>query len=63
MEEFTSLVQSLRDKDLTEQQVKDEVTKYLSNKKGSVSEKNNPFAINLYVLGYNSDKNLTTLNR
>ena len=63
LEEFTSLVQSLRDKDLTEQQVKDEVTKYLSNKKGSVSEKNNPFAINLYVLGYNSDKNLTTLNR
>ena len=63
LEEFTSLVQSLRDKDLTEQQVKDEVTKFLANKKSSVSEKNNPFAINLYVLGYNSNKNLTTLNR
>lgn len=25
-------------------------------------EKNNPFAINLYILGYNDNKNLTTLN-
>ena len=63
LEEFTSLVQSLRDKDLTEQQVKDEVSKFLGNKKSSMSEKNNPFAINLYVLGYDSDKNLSTLNR
>ena len=63
LEEFTSLVQSLRDKDLTEQQVKDEVTKFLANKKSSVNEKNNPFAINLYVLGYNSNKNLSNLNR
>ena len=63
LEEFTGLVQSLRDKDLTEQQVKDEVTKFLANKKSSVSEKNNPFAINLYILGYDSNKNLTTLNR
>ena len=63
LEEFTGLVQSLRDKDLTEQQVKDEVTKFLANKKSSVSEKNNPFAINLYILGYDSNKNLTTLNK
>ena len=63
LEEFTSLVQSLRDKDLTEQQVKNEVTKFLGNKKSSVSEKNNPFAINLYILGYNENKNLGNLNR
>ena len=63
LEEFTSLVQSLREKDLTEQQVKDEVTKFLQNKKTSVSEKNNPFAINLYILGYNTNKNLSSLNR
>ena len=63
LEEFTSLVQNLRDKDLTEQQVKEEVAKFLSNKKGLVNEKNNPFAINLYILGYDSNKNITTLNR
>ena len=63
LEEFTSLVQNLRDKNLTEQQVKEEVAKFLSNKKGLVNEKNNPFAINLYILGYDSNKNITTLNR
>ena len=63
LQEFTDLVQSLRDKDLTEQQVKNEVTKYLNNKKNSVNEKNNPFAINLYVLGYNENKNLQELNK
>ena len=31
--------------------------------KGNIDEKNNPFAINLYVLGYDSNKYLNSLNR
>lgn len=37
------------------------VESLFGNKVGS-TEKNNPFAINLYVLGYDSNNNLTTLN-
>ena len=32
-------------------------------KKSNIKEKNNPFAVNLYVLGYDSNKKLTSLNR
>ena len=63
LDEFAGLVLDLQDRKLTETQLKTELQKFLTNKKGSVSEKNNPFAINLYVLGYNSNKNLTNLNR
>ena len=48
---------------LSEQEIKDELVKFLGAKKGNSTEKNNPFAINLYVLGYDSNKNLSTLNR
>jgi len=63
LDEFAGLVLDLQDRKLTETQLKTELQKFLTNKKGSVNEKNNPFAINLYVLGYNSNKNLTNLNR
>ena len=63
LEEFTGLVQGLNDKKLSEQEIKDELVKFLGSKKGNSTEKNNPFAINLYVLGYDSNKNLSTLNR
>jgi hypothetical protein len=56
LSEFTSLVQSLQGK--TEIEIKDNVNKFLVGKKNNTNEKNNPFAINLYVLGYNSNKNL-----
>ena len=39
------------------------MVKYLTQKKTSISEVNNPFAINLYILGYDSNKKLTNLNR
>ena len=38
-----------------------DVQELLGDKTGT-TEKNNPFAINLYVLGYNSNKNLTSIN-
>ena len=63
LDEFVGLVESLKDKKLSEQEMKDEVTKFLGSKKGNVNEKNNPFAINLYVLGYDSNKNISTLNQ
>lgn len=63
IEEFTGLVQKLGDSKRTEQEIKDEVIRFLGSKKNNVSEKNNPFAINLYILGYNSNKNISTLNQ
>ena len=63
LDEFAGLVLDLQGKDLTETQIKTELQKYLTNKKGTVNEKNNPFAINLYVLGYNSNKNLSSINK
>ena len=63
LEEFTGLVQSLKERNLTEQEMKDEVSKFLTGKKNNSNEKNNPFAINLYVLGYDSNKNVSPLNK
>jgi hypothetical protein len=63
LEEFAGLVQSMKNKNLTEQEIKDELRLFLSGKKNNVNEKNNPFAINLYVLGYDSNKYLSTLNK
>jgi len=61
IQEFTELVVSL--KDVSKEQTQKELIKYLSNKKSNITQKNNPFAINMYVLGYDSNKNLTNLNK
>ncbi len=64
LEEFTNLVLSLKETESdSEIDIKEKLQKFLKNKKNSVTEKNNPFAINLYLLGYNQDKQLSTLNR
>jgi len=70
LQEFTDLVLSMtnnrsifRNRSLTSTQVKKEVTTFLVGKQSDSKEKNNPFAINLYVLGYDSNKKLSTLNR
>ncbi len=55
LSEFTQLVQSMQGK--SEMEIKDSVNKFLVGKKNNLNEKNNPFAINLYVLGYNQNKN------
>ena len=59
LSEFTQLVQSMQGK--SEMEIKDSVNKFLIGKKNNLNEKNNPFAINLYVLGYNQNKNLTQI--
>jgi len=59
LSEFTGVVTSLQGK--SEMEIKDAVNKFLIGKKNNLNEKNNPFAINLYVLGYNSNKNLVEI--
>lgn len=59
--EFTNLVDSI--KGLPKQDIQKELVKYLSQKKSNLNEVNNPFAINMYVLGYDSNKKLTNLNQ
>jgi hypothetical protein len=59
--EFVGIVEGLKDK--PKQDIQTELVKYLSQKKTSLAEVNNPFAINMYVLGYDSNKNLTNLNQ
>jgi len=58
--EFVGLVDGLKDKPASE--VQKELVKYLSQKRSAISEVNNPFAINMYVLGYDENKKLTNLN-
>jgi len=59
--EFTNLIDGL--KGSSKQNIQKELVKYLTQKKTSIGEINNPFAINMYVLGYNGDKKLTNLNK
>ena len=59
--EFTNLVESI--KGLSKQDIQKELVKYLAQKNTSIGEVNNPFAINMYVLGYNENKKLTNLNQ
>jgi hypothetical protein len=59
LSEFTDIVTSLQGK--SEMEIKDAVNKFLVGKKNNTNEKNNPFAINLYILGYNSNKNLVQI--
>jgi hypothetical protein len=58
--EFVGIVESLKDKSKTD--IQKELVKYLVQKKTSISEVNNPFAINMYILGYDGNKNLTNIN-
>jgi hypothetical protein len=61
LSEFTDIVTTLAGK--SEMEIKDTVNKFLVGKKNNINEKNNPFAINLYILGYDQNKYLTPLNR
>ena len=67
LQEFTDLVMSFVNRpdiqEPTSAIIKQELTKYLVGKESNLKEKNNPFAINLYLLGYNSRNQLTNLNR
>jgi len=58
--EFVGIVEGLKDKSKSE--IQTELVKYLTQKKTAIAEVNNPFAINMYVLGYDGNKKLTQLN-
>ena len=67
LQQFTDLVMSFvekaEDEEPTEGEVKEEIKNFLIGKTDNVNETNNPFAINLYLLGYNQNGNLTPLNK
>jgi hypothetical protein len=64
LQQFTELVISLKEKEgITEREIQIEVNKFLRGKQSDSKEKNNPFAINLYILGYDLNKKLSTLNQ
>jgi hypothetical protein len=48
--------------EFSRQQVELEIEEFLRNKQFEISERNNPFAVNLYVIGYNDNKQLAVLN-
>ncbi len=66
LQQFTDIVMSFIEKadneEPTEGEVKEEIKNFLVGKTDNVSETNNPFAINLYLLGYDANNNLTPIN-
>jgi hypothetical protein len=58
--EFTNLVDKV--KNLPKSDIQTELAKFVTNKKSDVIQTNNPFAINLYMLAYDSNKKLTIGN-
>lgn len=66
LQEFTDLVVSLTSNtsqtQLTKDDIQTRIQNFLLGKATNVDERNNPFAINLYILGYDNLKKLTPLN-
>jgi hypothetical protein len=66
LQEFTDLVMGFVEKSDKEEpskrDVKQELQKFLIGKTSNDNEKNNPFAINLYLLGYDGNGKLSNLN-
>ena len=67
LQEFTDLVMrfvNLPDaQEPTRQSIQQDITNFLVGKASNSNEKNNPFAINLYLLGYDYEGKLTNINR
>jgi hypothetical protein len=67
LNEFTDLVMSFVEKPDSEEpdrrSIQTEIKDFLIGKTTNDNEKNNPFAINLYLLGYDSGGKLSELNR
>jgi hypothetical protein len=59
-QQFLNLVKSSVGKSDTE--IGDQIERYVLQQKSINAEFNNPFAINMYLLGYNDNGNLTVLN-
>jgi len=58
--EFIGLVEEYKNKSKSE--IQKGITSFINQKKHGTIQQNNPFAINMYVLSYDSNKNLTNLN-
>jgi hypothetical protein len=68
LQEFVSIVTDMvnvakNGNEPSMQQIQANLQNYLIGKTQNENEKNNPFAINLYMLGYDNNYNLTPLNR
>lgn len=63
LNEFTDLITTLNSSGLTQEEIKEEVRTFLLGKEKEISAKGNEFSVNLYTLGYDSNKNLITINR
>jgi hypothetical protein len=66
LQEFTDLVMKFvkfpDSQEPTRQSIQQDINNFLVGKASNSNEKNNPFAINLYLLGYNFDGKLTEVN-
>jgi hypothetical protein len=67
LHEFTDLVMDFinlpDNQEPNEQTVQERLKEFLTGKTSNKNEVNNPFAINLYLLGYDENGKLTSLNR
>jgi hypothetical protein len=67
LQQFTDIVMDFVERadsnEPTEREVKEQIKNFLIGKTDNVNETNNPFAINLYLLGYNQNGNLTPINK
>ena len=67
LDEFTNLVMDFinlpDNQEPNEETVQKRIKEFLNGKTSNRNELNNPFAINLYLLGYDDNGNLSTLNR
>jgi len=67
LKEFTNLVYNFVNlpdsEELSKNDIEVELKTFLQDKETKLSELNNPFAVNLYVLGYDDEKKLAKLNR
>jgi hypothetical protein len=66
LQEFTDIVMDFIElpdtQEPKEDVVRDRIRTFLTGKTQNISEKNNPFAINLYLLSYDANGNLTGIN-
>jgi hypothetical protein len=67
LQQFTDIVMDFVEKadneEPTEGEIKEQIKNFLIGKTDNLNETNNPFAINLYLLGYNQNGNLTPINK
>lgn len=67
LREFTNLVYNFVNvpdsEELSKSEIEFELKKFLQDKETKLSELNNPFAVNLYTLGFDDEKKLAKLNR